>query len=60
MSTFTDRDMRDQLMRALDGDARDFDVPRLLDDLIERFGVCDIDDIPSESFWRVVAAHDVS
>lgn len=60
MSVITDRDMRDQVTAALGSDVRDFDVPALVDDLIDRWGVCDIDDIPAEPFWRVVAEHDVS
>jgi hypothetical protein len=55
--TTTDRDMRDQVIRALDGCEAEFDVPWIVDVLQRQFGTVPIDSIPAEDFWEIVRVH---
>lgn len=57
MTTFTARDMRDQIIRSIEPEQGDFDVDGILDALQARYGTCNIDDIPSDDYWATVQAH---
>lgn len=56
----TDQDMRAQVVTTLAGRDDDYDVVQLVDALITAYGVCDVDDIPSDAYWATVARFDVS
>jgi hypothetical protein len=60
--TITDGDMRRQVTEALRAGERpqDFDVTAIVDELIGRFGLVNIDTIDNAAFWGVVAAHDTT
>lgn len=54
----TTRDMRIDVRHALASDDGDFDVAAIVDEIHAEHGVIDVDDLPSEYFWSVVAKHD--
>jgi len=58
--TITAGDMRFQVTQSLGGDGSDYAVTALVRALIDRFGLVDIDDIPSDDYWPMVRAHDVT
>lgn len=59
MSTFTDRDMREQVATSLGADASDHTVPAIVDELQANFGTVPIDDIPDADYWSTVRRHHV-
>jgi hypothetical protein len=59
--TITDRDMRDQVERSLEGwtgGPGSFDVPAIVEALQARYGLTHIDEIPSDDYWAIVEKHD--
>lgn len=55
--TFTDRDMREQVIRALGIDAVNFHIEGIVDELQRKFGTVEIDHIDSGLFWEIVQKH---
>lgn len=53
--TFTDHDMRDQVIRTLDGLHTEYDVQGIVDTLQKAYGTVDIVTIPSADYWCVVS-----
>lgn len=53
----TDRDMRDQVIRALGAFADEHDAEAIVRELQEHFGTVDTETIPTEDFWSVVERH---
>lgn len=60
--TITDGDMRRQVTEVLRAGERpqDFDVTGIVDELIGRFGLVNVDTIDNAAFWGVVAAYDTT
>jgi hypothetical protein len=56
---FTDRNMRDQVTRALDGFADEYDVADIVSHLQGTFGTVDVDTIPGDVFQEIVLGHGV-
>lgn len=56
--TFTDRDMRTQVVDTLPGLESDYDVNAIVDELQLKYGTVLIDTIPSGDYWAVVSRHD--
>lgn len=56
MSDLTDRDVRRQVLAALDGQDAEYDVESIVRDLIDRHGLAEQYD--DEDFWSVVAEHE--
>lgn len=54
---FTVNDMREQIIRALDGREIEFDVDGIVDEIQAAFGTVDIDTIPDTDFWTIVKEH---
>lgn len=57
----TASDIRDDVRQALDASpefAGDFDVDRIVREIIERVGVEGYATLPTEEFWQIVARHD--
>jgi hypothetical protein len=58
--TFTDHDLRDQVTASLTGDAADFDVPGIVDEIQAAYGTVPIDQVPHAVYWGIVERHDHS
>jgi hypothetical protein len=62
--TITDRDVEQQVRDAVQVDIyasrADIDVSGVAAAIIERYGLVDIDDVPSDEFWGLVEQHDQS
>lgn len=56
-NTFTKSDMRNQVIVTLGGDADEYDVDGIVEDLVDSYGVTDIDSIPSIAYWDTVSAN---
>ncbi len=54
-NTFTKRDMTEQVIVTLDGIADEYDVSGIVDDLVDSYGVTDVNSIPSVAYWDIVA-----
>jgi hypothetical protein len=56
----TDRDIREQVARSIDGadESENFDVEAITDEIRSTYGLVDIDAIPAEEYWAIVAKHD--
>jgi len=50
----TRQDMTDQVVETLTAWADEFDVPGIVDDLMDRYGRVDIDEIVPEVYWVIV------
>lgn len=57
MATITDRDMTYFVQEALMQDAPDSNVAAIVDELKGRFGLVDLDKVPSADFWATVEKH---
>lgn len=55
--TFTSRDLTDQVTRATAASDGTYDVPAIVEDIIERHGAVDIDTLDSDEFWTIVGNH---
>lgn len=55
--TFTSRDPTDQVTRATDASDGTYDVPAIVEAIIDRHGAVDIDTLDSDEFWSIVGAH---
>lgn len=53
----TDEYMRVQVEHALGFDVDEYDVPAIIDDIQHEFGTMNIDTIPADRFWGIVANH---
>jgi len=53
----TDADLRTQVEHALGFDADEYNVPAIVDDIQHEFGTMNIDTIPADRFWGIVANH---
>jgi hypothetical protein len=51
----TDKDMKRQVIAALDGREGDYKVNKIVDDIQAVYGTVDIDDVPDGEFWDIVA-----
>ncbi len=58
MGTFTDHDLRDQVIASLDGREDDFDVPGIVDEVQSAYGTVHIDKVPHAIYWGIVERHD--
>ncbi len=58
MGTFTDRDLREQVIASLDGAADDFDVQGIVDEIQSAYGTVPIEDVPHAIYWGIVERHD--
>lgn len=58
----TSTDMRDFVIRTLDGREDEFDVDAIVDDLQAKYGTVDLDGdaVDSDTYWQIVARHDRS
>jgi len=55
--TITDRDMAEQVSRSLGADADDFDTDAIVEEIRKAYGLIDIDDIDSDTYWALVERH---
>jgi len=53
----TDRDMRTQVIAALDGRDAEFDVYAIVEDIHERYGLIDVETVDHDVFWLIVGRH---
>lgn len=56
--TITDHDMRTAVIETLAGTAGDYDIRGIVDEIQRVYGTVDIDAVPSEAYWEIVARHD--
>lgn len=56
--TINSRDIRDQVTASLPGYEGDYDIDEIVADLIQEFGRRNIDDMPTDRYWAIVAKHD--
>jgi hypothetical protein len=47
-------DVRRQVLETLEGVDGDYDLGTLVGTVIARFGLCDVDDLPSRQYWAIV------
>lgn len=57
MSTFTDRDMREQVTASLAGTDGYYNVHAIVDELQVNFGTVPIENIPGADYWDIVRRH---
>lgn len=55
--TITKSDMERQVRATLDGQADQFDVAGIVDEIHEVYGLTDIENVDPTAFWRFVQAH---
>jgi len=55
-----DQDIKEQVERALGTSVGDYDTDAIAGEIMRNYGRVDIDDIPSDEFWEIVACHDRS
>ncbi|SRR6266566_2339860 len=55
--TTTDRDIRDQVQRAVDASEGTYDVDAIIRDIVQRYGLVDVDTIDHDEFRALVAEH---
>lgn len=60
MTTITDQDMRDQVTEALGGDTGDYDVNYIVEKIQQEWGTANINAVPEQLFWDIVADGDRS
>jgi hypothetical protein len=58
--TFTSRDLTDQVTRATDAADGEYDVPAIVEQIIETHGAVDIDTLDGDEFWAIVGSHATS
>jgi hypothetical protein len=56
----TQNDKREQVLRTLDGRDGDYNVDGIVTVIQDIYGTVDIDTVPSQFYWTVVADHDFS
>jgi hypothetical protein len=57
----TDRDLRNQIQEIIDaGEGDSIDVDGVYEEIHRTHGLVNLDDVDSDEFWTVVAAHDAS
>lgn len=58
----TSTDMRDFVIRSLDGREDEYDVDAIVDDLQAKYGTVDLDGdaVDHDTYWQIVARHDRS
>jgi hypothetical protein len=54
--TITAHDIKRQVLETLDGWSDEHDVDGIVSECIDKFGRCDISDVPSD-YWNVVYNH---
>lgn len=52
--------LKDQVQEALGMGGGTYDIDGIVAEIVGRFGRVDIDSVPSEEYWGIVARHDVS
>ncbi len=57
--TITADDMREFVIRALDGREADYNVPEIVDHLQCVAGTVDLNLVESDTFWRIVFQHHI-
>lgn len=55
--TFTDRDLRDQILTATHASDGTYDVDAILAEIIEKHGAVDVEGIDTGEFWTIVGKH---
>lgn len=58
--TFTDQDLREQVIASLGADAGDFDVQGIVDEIQAAYGTVPIDAVPYIIYWGIVERHPTS
>ncbi|HEY9370203.1 hypothetical protein [Streptomyces sp.] len=56
-STFTSRDLRDQVVTYTDASDGEYDVDAITEEIVERHGAVPVDDIDSDEFAEIVVRH---
>lgn len=57
VTSFTSRDLRDQVVIATDASDGTYDVDAIVDEIVERHGAVPVDDLEHDEFWGIVAGH---
>lgn len=55
----TDKDMKAQIIEALEDWVTLFDVDKICDEIRATHGLCNINDVPNEVFWKIVEKHEI-
>ena len=59
-NTFTDRDLRQQVIESLAGDEAEYNIPAIVDAIQREYGTVDTGTIECEDYWRIVVEHSLS
>jgi hypothetical protein len=60
MKTITADDITRQVIESMAGFEDDYDIEGIVSEIISEHGLIDIDAIPDQPYWDMVARHDVS
>lgn len=55
--TFTEDDMRSQIIGSLGGDTSRHDVPAILAEIQSAYGTVPIEEVPAMLYWNVIERH---
>jgi hypothetical protein len=51
-------DIENQVRASLPGIDDQYDIPKITAEIIDRFGLVDIDTVEASAYWDIVARHD--